>query len=56
MWTQTITLMGGAVNNTSQEIQDQAHKITPQSSLARCSLAEPSLAELNLTQPMEYDW
>ncbi len=71
MWTQTITLIGGTVNDASQEIWDQARKITPQSSLARCSLAklslvelslaklslaELSLAKLSLTQLMGYDW
>jgi len=70
LWTQTITLMGGVINNALQETQDQACKITPQSSLARCSLAklsltklslaelslaEPSLAELSLIQSMGYD-
>ncbi len=61
LWTQTITLMGGAINNAPQKTQDQARKGTSQSSLARCSLAELSLAELSLaelslTQLMGYDW
>ena len=56
LWTQTITLIEGIVNNTLQKTQDQARKITPQSSLARCSLVKLSLAELSLTQPTGYDW
>ncbi len=56
LWTQTIILTGGAVNNAPQETQDQARENTPQRLLAGCSLAELSLAELNLTQPMGYDW
>ena len=60
LWTQTITLTGGAVDNAPQKTRDQAGQGTHQSSLARqslaelslakLSLAEPSLAELNLTQ------
>src|SRR6266496_4073456 len=30
LWTQTITLTGGAVNNAPQETQDQARENTPQ--------------------------
>ncbi len=56
LWTQTITLTGGAVNNAPQETRDQARENTPQRRLAEKSLAEPSLAELSLTQPMGYDW
>src|SRR6266498_1782190 len=56
LWTQTITLMGGAVNNASQKTQDQAREVTPQRLLAGCSLAELSLAEPSLTQPTGYDW
>src|SRR6266498_2646802 len=66
LWTQTITLMGDAVNNAPQETWDQARENTPQRLLAGCSLAEPSLAEPSLaepslaepsfTQPMGYDW
>src|SRR6266511_5004848 len=52
LWTQTITLMGGAVNNAPQETREN----TPQRRLAGKSLAEPSLTELSLTQPMGYDW
>ena len=51
VWTQTITLMGGAVNNALQKIRDQAREGTPQSSLARCSLAKLNLAELSLAEP-----
>jgi len=43
--------MGGIVNNALQETRDQAREITPQSSLARCSLAK-----LSLTQLTGYDW
>ncbi len=61
LWTQTITLKGGTVNNVPQKIWDQTHEITPQRllaewSLAKLSLAELSLAELSLTQSTEYDW
>jgi len=42
--------MGGAVNNAPQEIQDQAHEITLQSPLVRCSLAESSLAKSSLAE------
>ncbi len=56
MWTQTITLNDGAVNNAPQETRDQARKNTPQWLLARCSLAKLSLAESSLTQLMGYDW
>src|SRR6266511_2276220 len=52
LWTQTITLMGSAVNNALQETRDSA----PRRRLAGKSLAEPSLTELSLTQPMGYDW
>src|SRR6266542_4487602 len=56
LWTQTITLTGGAVNNAPQETRDQARENTPQRRLAGKSLAELSLAELSLTQLMGYDW
>src|SRR6266540_1306582 len=66
LWTQTITLTGGAVNNAPQETRDQTRENTPQRLLAGCSLAEPSLAELSLaelslaelslTQLTGYDW
>ncbi len=71
IWTQTITLTGGTVNNISQKIRDQVCETTFQSSLARYSLAELSLAklslvklslaklnlvELSLIQLMGYDW
>ncbi len=55
LWTQTITLMGGAVDNAPQKTQDQARENTPQRLLAGCSLAELSLAEPSLTQLMGYD-
>src|SRR6266545_6874148 len=56
LWTQTITLMGGSVNNAPQKTRDQARENTPQRLLAGCSLAKPSLAEpslveLNLAEP-----
>ncbi len=51
LWTQTITLTGGVVNNAPQEIRDQAGENTPQRLLAGWSLAEPSLAELSLAEP-----
>src|SRR6266542_2667947 len=51
LWTQTITLTGGAVNNAPQETRDQTRENIPQRRLAEKSLAEPSL-----TQPMGYDW
>src|SRR6266540_3901122 len=51
LWTQTITLMGGAVNNAPQEIRNQARENTPQRRLAKKSLAEPSLAEPSLAEP-----
>ena len=50
LWTQTIILMGGTVNNASQKTWDQAWKITPQRLLAEWSLAELSLAELSLAE------
>ena len=56
LWTQTITPMGGVVNNAPQETWDQARENTPQRLLAGCSLAKLSLAELSLTQLMGYDW
>src|SRR6266498_3223074 len=61
LWTQTIILTSGAVNNTSQEIRDQAREITPQRLLAGYSLAELSLAKLSLAKPSltqltGYDW
>src|SRR6266540_3858940 len=56
LWTQTITLTDGAVNNAPQETRDQARENTPQQRLAGKSLAELSLAELSLTQLMGYDW
>src|SRR6266511_2377849 len=56
LWIQTITPTGGAVDNTPQKTRDQARENTPQRLLAGCSLAEPSLAELSLTQPTGYDW
>ena len=34
VWTQTITLTGGAVNNAPQETRDQAREYTPQRLLA----------------------
>src|SRR6266498_3047695 len=37
LWTQTITLIGGAVNNASQETRDQAREITSQWLLAESS-------------------
>ena len=51
LWIQTITPMGGAVDNAPQKTRDQARENTPQQLLAGCSLAEPSL-----TQPTGYDW
>ena len=51
LWTQTITLTGGTIDNAPQKTRDQARENTPQRLLAGCSLAEPSL-----TQPMGYDW
>src|SRR6266511_123944 len=51
LWTQTITLMGGVVDNAPQKTRDQARENTPQR-----RLAEKSLAELSLTQLMGYDW
>jgi len=51
LWTQTITLMGDAVNNASQKIQDQVREVTPTQLLVGFSLAEPSLTQLT-----EYDW
>jgi len=71
MWTQTITLTSGAVDNAPQKTRDQACENIPQWLLAGCSLAEPSLAEpslvelslaelnlaeLSLTQLTGYDW
>src|SRR6266498_2454159 len=56
LWTQTITLMGGAVDNALQKTRDQARENTPQRLLAGCSLAELSLAEPSLTQLIGYDW
>ena len=50
LWTQTITLMGGTVDNAPQKTRDQACENTPQR-----LLAEYSLSELSLTQPMGYD-
>src|SRR6266540_3387901 len=50
VWTQTITLTGGAVNNAPQETRDQTCENTPQRLLAGCSLAEPSLAEPSLAE------
>src|SRR6266540_3524557 len=60
LWTQTITLTDGAVNNAPQETRDQARENTPQQrlagkSLAELSLAKPSLAEPSLTQLTGYD-
>ena len=55
LWTQTITLIDDTVNNASQKTQDQARENTLQSLLVRCSLAELNLAELSLTQLMEFD-
>src|SRR6266540_2024869 len=51
LWTQTITLTGGAVDNAPQETRDQARENTPQRLLAGYSLAKPSLAELSLAEP-----
>src|SRR6266540_5631441 len=51
LWTQTITLTGGAVDNAPQKTWDQARENTPQQLLAGCSLAE-----LSLTQLIGYDW
>ena len=61
LWTQTITLIGGVVNNSPQETRDQACENTSQRLLAGCSLAEPSLAEPSLAEPSltqltGYDW
>ncbi len=61
LWTQTITLTGGVVDNVLQKIWDQARENTPQQllaeySLAELSLAKPSLAKLSLIQLMGYDW
>ena len=61
LWTQTITLIGGTVDNAPQKIRDQARENTPQrllagNSLVELSLAELSLAEPSLTQLMGYDW
>src|SRR6266536_1297702 len=50
LWTQTITLAEGAVNNAPQETRDQARENTPQWLLAKWSLAKPSLAELSLVE------
>src|SRR6266496_6482937 len=44
LWTQTITLMGGTVDNAPQKTRDQAREIIPQRLLAKCSLIELSLA------------
>ena len=48
LWTQTIILIGGVVNNAPQETRDQVRENTPQWLLASCSLAELSLAKLSL--------
>ncbi len=56
LWTQTITLTEGAVNNALQKTWDQTRENTPQRLLARYSLAEPSLAKPSLIQPTGYDW
>ena len=56
MWTQTITIMGSAVNNVLQKIWNQVNETIPQSSLDRYSLAKLSLAELSLIQLIGYDW
>src|SRR6266498_3354836 len=50
LWTQTITLTGGVVNNAPQETWDQTRENTPQQLLAGYSLAEPSLAKLSLAE------
>src|SRR6266545_2293615 len=55
LWTQTITLTGGVVDNASQKTRDQIRENTPQWLLAGCSLAKLSLAELSLTQLTGYD-
>ena len=47
--------MGDTVNNAPQETRDQTCEGTPQSSLARWNLAEPSLTELSLAELIEYD-
>src|SRR6266542_2856216 len=56
LWIQTITLTGGVVDNAPQKTRDQARESTPQRLLAGCSLAELSLAEPSLTQPIGYNW
>src|SRR6266542_879940 len=56
LWTLTITQTGGVVNNAPKKTRDQARENSPQRLLAGYSLAEPSLAELSLTQPTGYDW
>src|SRR6266508_4137705 len=50
VWTQTITLTGGAVDNAPQKTRDQARENTSQRLLAGYSLAELSLAELSLAE------
>src|SRR6266545_7112431 len=50
LWTQTITLMGGAEDNAPQKIRDQARENTSQRQLAEWSLAKLSLAELSLAE------
>ena len=50
MWTQTITLTGGTVDNAPQKTRDQARENTPQRLLAGYSLAEPSLAKPSLAK------
>jgi len=66
LWTQTITLTGGTIDDAPQETRDQACENTPQRllaewslaelSLAKLSLAELSLAKPSLTQLTGYDW
>ena len=56
LWTQTIILTGGAVENAPQKTRDQAREIISQRLLAEFSLVELSLAKPSLTQPTGYDW
>ncbi len=64
MWTQNLTPTIDVVTAAPQETRDllrKTHDQTPQTLLAGCSLAEPSLAELSLAkpshdQPAGYDW
>ncbi len=59
MWTESLTLTTGAATAAPQETRDllcETCEQTPQTLLARCSLAEPSLAEPSHDQLAEYDW